>query len=65
MKVKFKRLSFHTCVPTKSTPDSACFNSYSARDVSLRPDVTKTVELGSGFKFANKYVCRIQGLAYL
>ena len=58
------RSSSHTCVPTKSTPGPACFNISSARDVSLGPDVTKTVELGSGFKFANKYVCRIQGLAY-
>ena len=59
------RFSSDTRVPTKSTPDSACFSSYSARDVSLGPDVTNTVELGSGFKFANKYVCRIQSQAYL
>ena len=58
------RLSSHTGVPTKSTPGSACCKVYSTRDVPLGPDVTKTVELDSGFKFANKYVCRIQGLAY-
>ena len=59
MKVKFKRFSSLAHVPTKSTPDSACNDVYSARDVLLGPGATNTVELNFGFKFAKKYVFRI------
>ena len=58
MKVKFKRFSSHACLPTKSTIGSACFNVYSAKDVSLRPSETKTVNLDLGFQFLKKYVSR-------
>ena len=59
MKVKFKRFSFHTHLPTKSTVVSACFDVYSAKDVTLGPGVTKAVDLNLGFQFSKKYVCRI------
>ena len=59
MKVKFKKFSSLSRVPTKSTPGSARFDVYSARDVLLGPGATKTVELDLGFKFPKKYVCRI------
>ena len=59
MKVKFKKSSSLSCVPTKSTPGSACYDVYSAREVLLGPGATNIVELNLGFKFANKYVCRI------
>ena len=59
MKVKFKRVSPNACLPTKSTGDSACFDSYSAKDVSLRPGETKTVKLDLGSQFSKNYVCRI------
>ena len=48
MKVKFKRFSSLTCVPTKSTPGSACYDVYTARDVLLGPGVLQTVELDWG-----------------
>ena len=38
---------------------SACFNVYSAKDVSLRLGETKTVDLDLGFQFSKKYVCRL------
>ena len=59
MKVKFKRFSSHACVPTKSTPGSACSDVYSARNISLGPGVTKNIKLDLGFTFAKKYFCRI------
>ena len=59
MKVKFKKFSSLAHVPTKSTPHSACYDVYSARDVQLGPGVTKTVELHLGFKLQKKYICRI------
>ena len=59
MKVKFKKFSSLSRVPTKSTPGSACFDVYSARDVLLGPGATNTVELDLDFKFPKKYVCRI------
>ena len=59
MKVKFKRFSSHACVPTKSTPGSACSDVYSARNISLGPGVTKSIKLDLGFTFAKKYFCRI------
>ena len=46
-------------VPTKPTPGSACYDVYSAREVLLGPGATNIVELNLGFKFANKYVCKI------
>ena len=46
-------------VPTKATPRSACFDVYSARNISLGPSVTKSVELDLGMKFSEKYVCRV------
>ena len=58
MKVKFKKFSSLARVPTKATPDSA-FYVYFARDVQLGLGVSKTVELDFGFKFHEKYVCRI------
>ena len=58
-KVKFKRFSSLARIPTKSTPDSACFNIYSARDVLLGPGATNTVDLDLGFQFSKKYACRI------
>ena len=61
MKVKFKRFSSLARVPTKSTPDSAYYDVYSATDILLGPGATNTVELDLGFKFAKKYVCRIYG----
>ena len=51
MKVKFKRFSSHNLLPTKSTVRSACFDVYSAKDVTLGPCVTKTVNLNLGFQF--------------
>ena len=59
MKVKNQRFSSLARIPTKSTPGSACYNDYSARDVLLGPGATNTVELDLGFKFAKKYNCRI------
>ena len=59
MKVKFKRFSSLARFPTKSTPDSAYYDVYSARDILLGPGATNTVELDLGFNFAKKYVCRI------
>ena len=59
MKVKFKIFSSLAHVPKKSTPDPACYDVYSTRDVELGQRVTKTVELDLGFKFQKKYVCRI------
>ena len=59
MKGKFKRFSSLACVPTKSTPGSACYDVYTARDVLLGPGVPQTVELDLGFNFAKKYVSRI------
>ena len=59
MKVKFKMFSSLARVPTKSTPGSAWYNVYSARDVLLGPGVTQTIEIDLGFKFAKKYVWRI------
>ena len=43
MNVKFKKFSSHASVPTKATPRSACFDVYSARNISLGPGVTKSV----------------------
>ena len=43
----------------KATSGSACFDIYSARQVKLSPEVTKTIVLDIGFKFSKTYVCRI------
>ena len=59
MKVKFEKLSSLARVPTKSTPGSACFDVYSARDVLLGPGATNNVEFDLAFKFPKKYVFRI------
>ena len=59
MKVKFKRFSSHARLPTESTIGSACFNVYSAKDVTLGLGVTKTVDFGLVFQFSKKYVGRI------
>ena len=45
--------------PSKATTGSACFDVYLARNITLGPGVTKSVELVLGIKFAKKYVCRI------
>lgn len=45
MKVRFKKFSSLASVSTKVTPDSTCYDVYSARDVQLGPGVTKTVDL--------------------
>ena len=59
MKVRFKRYSSHAHLPTKSTVGSAWFDVYSAKDVTLAPGMTKTVDLDLCFQFLKKYVCRI------
>ena len=59
MKVKFKQFSVHGRAPTKAPPGSACFDVYSARNITLGPGVTKSIELDIGMKFAKKFVCRI------
>ena len=58
MKVKFKKFSSAAGVPKKATNGSACYDIYSARDISLAPGVTKTTALDIGFKFSKKCVCR-------
>ena len=59
MKVKFKKFSSNAYTPTKSAEGSACFDVYSAKDVTLRPGLAKKVDLNLGFQFSKKYVCRI------
>ena len=59
MWVKCKTFSSDAHVPRKATPGSACFHVYCARNISLGPGVTKSVELDLEMKFAKKYVCRI------
>ena len=58
MKVKFKKISALGCVPTKATPGSACYNVYSAVDITIRPGGTEKNPLDIGLKFLKKYVCR-------
>ena len=59
MKVKFKKFSSRAHLPTLATPDSACFDVYLSRCVTLEPGVTRSIETDLGMKLAKKYVASI------
>ena len=59
MKVKFKKFGVHACVPKKATEDSACYDVFSARSLSIALGETKSVETDIGMKFSKRYACRL------
>lgn len=59
MTVKFKRFSSHARVPEKSTLGPACFDNFSARSVTIKPNKTRSIETDIGLKFSNRYACRL------
>lgn len=59
MKIQFKKFSDFGKIPTKVTPDSACFDIFSSSELKIRPEKTKQIPLDIGFKFSKKLCCRI------
>ena len=59
MKIQFKKFSDFGKIPTKVTPDSACFDIFSTSELKIRPEKTKQIPLDVGFKFSKKLCCRI------
>lgn len=59
MKIQFKKFSDFGKIPTKVTPDSACFDIFSTSELKIIPEKTKQIPLDVGFKFSKKLCCRI------
>ena len=59
MTVKFKRFSSNARVPEKTTRGPACFDVFSARSVTIKPNKARSIETDIGLKFSKRYTCRL------